>query len=65
MKPPKTTIKCYGRHGGNRHLTPTVRNCYECDGCGANYTPAQVEERKSKLARLFPADAQTIQEARP
>ena len=50
MKPPKTKIKCNRQHGGNRRLTPTLRACYECNGCGANYTRAQLDKRKAQEA---------------
>ena len=54
MKPPKTKIRCNRQHGGNRRLTPTLRDCYECNGCGANYTRAQVDKRKAQEATRKP-----------
>ena len=54
MKPPKTKIRCNRQHGGSRRLTPTLRDCYECNGCGANYTRAQLDKRKAQEATREP-----------
>lgn len=44
---PETSTLCTQGHGGNRHLTRTLRGFYECDGCATLYTRAQVTTMES------------------